>query len=190
MRRMGSPYLLDWFLRLLLSPRDRETVSGDLQEEFFEVKVPELGSFRARLWYLRQVLSFVPARTVAVLQPVLRLLSLCTALAGVWLGMMDVVLRHPGYGSQVVIAAMIVSQALLTLAALRFDRSGGLRATATAGSLIVLWIAGRALIAALRGPHFEGYILLISSALMVQATLALLTLPGRKGQAISVHDDL
>lgn len=179
MKRIAPPYLLDCLLFSLLLPRDRETVSGDLYEEFLEVKLPELGRFRARLWYMRQVLSFVPGRTVAVLLqgPALRLLCFCTALAGCWLGMMDLLLRHPGYGSQIVIAATIVSQALLTFAALRFHRYGGLRAVAMVGSLTLIWLAGIALKATLGGAQLEGYVLLIALTLLVQAVLTLLTLP-------------
>jgi hypothetical protein len=177
MKRTTPPYLLECVLFFLLPPRDRETVSGDLYEEFLEVKLPELGAIRARLWYMRQVLSFVPARAAAVLHPTLRIVCFCTALAGGWLGMMDVLLRHPGYGSQILIAATIVSQALLTLAALRFHRYDRLRAAAMIGSLTVLWIALRAMRDVFVGAHFEGYILLIALALIVQAMLTLLSLP-------------
>lgn len=179
MKRMAPPYLLDCLLLYLLSQRDRETVSGDLYEEFIEVKLPELGQFRARIWYMRQVLSFVPGRALAVLLHgnALRFLCFCTALAGCWLGMMDLLSRHPGWGSQMVIAATIVSQALLTLAALRFHRYGGLRAAAIVGSLTLLWLADGALKATFGGAHFEGYVLLIALALIAQAMLAMLTLP-------------
>jgi hypothetical protein len=178
MKRTAPPYLLSCLLLFLLSPRDRETVSGDLHEEFVEVKLVELGPFRARLWYLRQVLSFAPARAAVVLHPLLRLVCCCTALAGGWLGMMDLRLGHPA--SQVAIAATIVSQAVLTFAALRFPRSNGLRAIAMAGSLGVLWIAGHALILAFGGADFEGYVLLIALALVVQVLLTLLILPGAR----------
>ena len=46
-------------LRALLKPRDRDTVTGDLLEEYREAVVPALGVFRARLWYLRQALSLM-----------------------------------------------------------------------------------------------------------------------------------
>ena len=178
MKRDAPPYALDCLLRVLLSPRDRETVSGDLWEEY-EAKLLELGRFRARLWYGRQVLSIVPGRIEAVLVQgsALRLLCVCTALAGGWLGMMDLILRHPGYRSQLAIAATIVSQAALTLAALRFHRSVGLRAIAMAGSLALLWLAGIALKAMIGGAHLEGYILLIALALIAQAVLTVVTLP-------------
>jgi hypothetical protein len=179
MKRTEPPYLLHCLLLCLLSPRDRETVSGDLYEEFLDVKVPELGQFRAYLWYMGQVLSFVPGRIESVLLQghALRLLCFCTALAGGWLGMMDILLRHPGYRSQLVIAATIVSQAALTVAALRFHRYRSLRAIAMIGSGAILWLAGIALKATIGGAHLEGYILLIALALIIQAVLTVLTMP-------------
>ena len=179
MKRTEPPYLLDCLLLFLLSARARETVSGDLYEEFLDVKLPELGQFRAHLWYMGQVLSFVPRRIEAVLLQghALRLLCFCTALAGGWHGMMDILLRHPGYRSQVVIAATIVSQAALTLTALRFHRYISLRAIAMVGSAAILWLAGIALKATIGGAHLEGYVLLIALALIVQAVLTVLTIP-------------
>jgi hypothetical protein len=49
----------DFVLRLLVRRRDRETISGDLLEEYREHVLPTRGSWSARLWYIRQILSFV-----------------------------------------------------------------------------------------------------------------------------------
>lgn len=49
----------DFVLRLLVRHRDRETISGDLLEEYREHVRPTRGPWAARLWYARQVLSFV-----------------------------------------------------------------------------------------------------------------------------------
>ncbi len=102
-------------------------------------------------------------------------LCVCTGLAGGWLGLMDIVLRHHGEGTA--IAAVIVCQAAVTLCALRFRSSGGLRAVAMAGSPVVLAIAVRALIKLFGGADFEGYIVLIAVALLVQGVLTLMSLP-------------
>jgi hypothetical protein len=192
MKRVSPPYLLDRLLILLLCLRDRETISGDLHEEFLEVKAPELGRFGASLWYFWQILSFVPGRVRAILVQVsaLRLLCICTALAGGWLGMMDIRLRHPGYGSQIVIAATIVCQALLTLVALRFRRTMVLCVLAMAGSLSLLWLAAIALKATFFGAHLEGYVLLIALMLIVQAVLTLWTLPRARALRRNAHDTL
>ena len=49
----------DFMLRLLIRRRDRETISGDLLEEYREHVLPTKGPRAARLWYVRQILSFV-----------------------------------------------------------------------------------------------------------------------------------
>jgi len=49
----------DFVLRLLIRPRDRDTISGDLLEEYREHVRPTRGPWAARLWYVRQILSFM-----------------------------------------------------------------------------------------------------------------------------------
>ena len=49
----------DFVLRLLVRRRDRETISGDLLEEYREHVRPTRGPWAARLWYVRQVVSFM-----------------------------------------------------------------------------------------------------------------------------------
>src|SRR4051794_27976354 len=49
------PELAEVILRALLPLDMRETVSGDLLEEYRESRVPAVGEFRADLWYWRQV---------------------------------------------------------------------------------------------------------------------------------------
>src|ERR1043166_3318268 len=51
----NPPEAADLILRGLLPPDMRETVSGDLLEEYRESRVPAVGEFRADLWYWRQV---------------------------------------------------------------------------------------------------------------------------------------
>ena len=52
------PQWAETILRLLLKPKDRESVSGDLLEQYRETVVPALGPAADR-WYLRQVGSFL-----------------------------------------------------------------------------------------------------------------------------------
>jgi hypothetical protein len=49
----------DFILRLLVRRRDRETISGDLLEEYREHVLPTKGPWAARLWYVQQIASFV-----------------------------------------------------------------------------------------------------------------------------------
>lgn len=53
------PAWAEGLLRLLLGREDRESVSGDLLEEYRAGVVPARGRVRADLWYLRQVMGFV-----------------------------------------------------------------------------------------------------------------------------------
>src|SRR5262245_42874754 len=53
------PQWAETFLRLLLKPEDRESVPGDLLEEYRDTIVPTLGPAAADRWYVRQVGSFL-----------------------------------------------------------------------------------------------------------------------------------
>ena len=53
------PAWAEALLRISLKPSDRETVSGDLLEEYRETVIPERGSRGADTWYLRQVTGFL-----------------------------------------------------------------------------------------------------------------------------------
>jgi hypothetical protein len=52
------PRWAESLLRMLLPPKDRDSVSGDLLEEYRESIVPALGG-KANGWYLRQVAGYV-----------------------------------------------------------------------------------------------------------------------------------
>jgi len=52
------PRWAESLLRALLPPEDRDSVSGDLLEEYRESMVPALGD-KAKAWYVRQVTGYV-----------------------------------------------------------------------------------------------------------------------------------
>ena len=56
---LNPPRWADDLLRLCLKPADRQSISGDLLEEYREVRRPTLGALRANAWYVTQVLSVV-----------------------------------------------------------------------------------------------------------------------------------
>jgi len=72
---MNPPRWAEFLLQLVVRARDRETISGDLLEEYRESVLPAEGPFRAGLWYWGQVVSFV--------SPLIVGLAFGTAL-GVW----------------------------------------------------------------------------------------------------------
>jgi len=63
------PRWAEALLRRLLAPRDRDTITGDLFEEYGESAVPSLGVRRAQIWYVRQVLSLVTLERLGNLVP-------------------------------------------------------------------------------------------------------------------------
>jgi hypothetical protein len=72
---MNPPRWAEFLLQFIVRARDRETISGDLLEEYRESVLPAKGPLRARLWYWGQVVSFV--------SPLIVGLAFGTAL-GVW----------------------------------------------------------------------------------------------------------
>ena len=55
----SPPRWAEYALRLVLHPRDRDPISGDLLEEYREIALPALGPARASVWYLKQVGSIM-----------------------------------------------------------------------------------------------------------------------------------
>lgn len=179
MRRPEQPpRWLELLLMSLLPERDRQTVSGDLQEEFHEQVQLRGGRLGASIWYARHTVSFLPAWVGSQPKLALRLLSLCsfTALCGLWLGAMGLRFRHPGYVEGEVISAIIVGQALLTIAALCLQSVRVLLNLSSVGSVALFALATKALLGLVEGTHFEGYILLIAVALLMQGVATLLVL--------------
>lgn len=168
------PRWLEVILLRLLRERDRQTISGDLLEEFQDQQAQK-GRPRATVWYARQILSFMPAWLgfQSKLRPFLFLLCSFTLSSGLWLGAMGLRLRHPGYVEGEVISAIIVSQGLLTILALWLRRVSVLLDLSAIGCLALFWLASKALRGIIDGSNFEGYILLIALALLIQAILTL-----------------
>jgi hypothetical protein len=61
------PLSASFVLAVFLSKADRETIPGDLDEEFETTILPKFGSRRARFWYWAQVI-----RTIAWRNPLCR----------------------------------------------------------------------------------------------------------------------
>jgi hypothetical protein len=57
-----KPVSAAFFLYIFLSKTDRETIPGDLDEEFATVILPTFGPFRAWLWYWVQVIRTIAYR--------------------------------------------------------------------------------------------------------------------------------
>ncbi|HTV09372.1 MAG TPA: hypothetical protein VMD97_10045 [Candidatus Aquilonibacter sp.] len=172
MIRPAPPAFLQHMVAALLSPRDQETIAGDLLEAYSD-RHRSGGALPANLWYARQIASFFPRAAVAAYRktPALVLICCFTAMCGAWLGSMDMVLHHHNLLYHESIAGFIVGQALLTMLALPLRRVRTLRFAAMLGGVAVTWLGASAWYAMIHNPHFEGYILIIAALLIVQAAL-------------------
>lgn len=103
--------------------------------------------------------------------------ALCafTILALGWLFMMFLVLRHPGFEWRAALCLLILVQSVVTLLALRRPAGMTLRAATAAGAVIVGVAAGWVFVLNSLGEagNFEGYLAIISGALVLQAIVTL-----------------
>ena len=167
------PRWLEGMLLHFLAARDRETISGDLLEEYREEQVPRFGSLRANVWYLYQALSLISVWDLlgSVLKRPLIGISLFTAAAGVWLAVMENILQHAGYAGRTVIAAWMTVQGVATLLLPMLDGRAILRALLAAGAVALGLFGAAAVERILEAPLFEGFVLLIGCALVTQGLL-------------------
>ena len=184
MNHQGPPRWAEFLLKQLLPARDRETVTGDLREEFAEFCAPQFGRLRANLWYLHQI-SSIAGRCIGEGGTMTKLLSLTSAitlLCGCWLAFMEYQLRHPGFASRAAVALLIAAAGLATLLVRLLHL--GVRSERW------LWAAAAALIGLgvysflrnARAAHFEGFVFVIAIVLVLQGLLMLATL-GRQSHA-------
>ena len=175
MIQQAPPRWLEKMLLWCLPERDRETISGDLLEEYREEQVPHLGSMRASVWYLRQSISFLSVRSFggSPMKASLTWMSVFTAAAGVWLAVMENIQKHTGYPQRSAIAAGIAIQGLATVLCLVLDGRSIFRTLVLTGAVGAVLLGASAIKRVLDEPLFEGFVLLIGSALIVQGVLAL-----------------
>jgi hypothetical protein len=100
-----------------------------------------------------------------------------TIAASCWIAIMSIVLGRPGYEIQVALAVLFVVLSLLTLGMLAGFLAGAwARVLVTLGAAGVITAGGRAIALNLSRPHFEGYAVVIGTALVVQGLLTLWSL--------------
>ena len=179
-----SPRWVEILLERLLAARDRETVAGDLREEYAESIVPQRGRWAADLWYLRQVSSFLPILITRgrSMKKTLLCVSFFTFASTCWLTLMEMVLRHPGYLLRVGASVLIILISLATISIL--IAKSGVRGERWlwVEAVIILGIGGQAFLRNSRAAHFEGFVFLISAALLFQGALMLLWSATRWGR--------
>jgi hypothetical protein len=175
---LTPPRWAEVLLERLLPDDARETVAGDLREEFVEGVLPQRGLVGARLWYVRQVLSFVPwfAKEGSGMSKILLVVSMFTLACGCWLAVMEMVLRHPGFGERIGVALAIALICAATILARMLHVGFRGERWLWAGAAVLIALGGQAFLHNARSAHFEGFVFVISLVLVLQGVLMLATL--------------
>jgi hypothetical protein len=100
-----------------------------------------------------------------------------TVLATGYLSLSLLILRPPraNYQEWIPMAALFLAQGALTLVAVARGGSGKwIRGILVAGGIAILGVGGSWAYATLSSPHFEGYALMLGSALALQGALTVL----------------
>jgi hypothetical protein len=184
----SPPRWAEVLLERLLCGDARDTVVGDLHEEYVEAMAPQRGRLRANLWYIRQVMSFVPW-FLKELKPMGKILvgsSLFTMACAFWLAFMEMVLRHAGYGTRIGLVLSIAIICALTILVRMLHAGASLERWLWICAAALIGIGVEAFLRNVRSPHFEGFVFVISLVLVLQGLLMLITL-GRRGAASEMH---
>jgi hypothetical protein len=100
-------------------------------------------------------------------------MSLFVIAAGVWLGVMENILRHDGYAGRSLIAAGIAIQGICSILCMRLHGRSAFRGIVMAGAAAFIVFGASAILRILRAQHFEGFVLLIGLAMILQSALTL-----------------
>lgn len=169
-------------LERLLPEHSRETVVGDLREEFIESQLPQKGLMCADLWYLRQVLSFACwfIKEGSPVGKILLFVSSVSLACGCWLAVMELLLRHPGYGGRIVTALIIVAICAGTILVRMLHAGYRCERWLWLGAAGLVLIGVLAFLRNMQASHFEGFVFVIALLLVLQGVLMFATL-GRAG---------
>ena len=99
-------------------------------------------------------------------------LSGLIAVAGAWLASMEMLLKHSGYQGRTMTDVLIALQGVIAALACRDSNpSAALRLLLLVSALGLAYVGVAALIHLFQQPHFEGFVLVIGIAIILQAGL-------------------
>lgn len=103
------------------------------------------------------------------------LLCLCffSLAATAWLGIMETILHHPGFILRIFVAFLLAAQSLTTIVFLILRGRGGMKILVTLGGGLITIFGVSAIVSILKAAHFEGYVLVIGCALVLQGALTI-----------------
>jgi hypothetical protein len=110
--------------------------------------------------------------------------SLFGFVSGCWLAVMEMVLHHPGYVGRLGVAVCISMISLAVVLARMFHLGARNERWLWAGAVVLIGIGVQAFARNARAAHFEGFVFIISAAIVLQGVLMLVFL-GRSGHNAS-----
>jgi hypothetical protein len=114
------------------------------------------------------------------MRKILLFISLFTLACACWLALMEMLLRHPGYGERIAVALAIGLICAVTILVRMLHVGFRGERWLWAGAAVLIAIGGQAFLRNARAAHFEGFVFVISIVLVLQGVLMLATL-GRAG---------
>jgi hypothetical protein len=165
------PPSADKLLRWSLTAEDYEVISGDLLEELQLSKSDRAAI--ARLWF--QV--FVVVLRLGLGRRVVMVLGAFSAMAFSWFAFMEIALRHPYFAWRLGFSVLAVALGITTMVSLRGGGNHAHWRWVQRGWLLLAAVGAWAFVANLRATDFEGYIALMSAALVAQGVLCALVIP-------------
>ncbi len=111
--------------------------------------------------------------------------SLFTFTCGCWLAPMECILRHPGYIMRVGVAFCILLVSVATICVLKLHLGYRSERWLWAGAAALIAIGVQAFIHNARSVHFEGFVFLISLALVLQGLMMAFSLGRPEGGQFS-----
>lgn len=102
-------------------------------------------------------------------------ISAFTTVCSLWLAVMELILRHSGYPARIGIAAAIALISAATFVTRLLPAPGRRERWLWIGACPLIIIGGQAFLRNEQSPHFEGFTLIMSSALIAQGLLMLFT---------------
>jgi hypothetical protein len=169
-------------LERLMPENARETIAGDLREEFVEGIEPLRGRLWAQFWYMRQVASFIPwfIREGEGMGKILMALSAVVLACACWLAVIEMILRHEGYAGRIAEALGIGAICAATILVKMLHAGVVVERWLWLGAGTLIALGATAFLHNERAAHFEGFVMAISLLLVAQGVLMLATM-GRKG---------
>jgi hypothetical protein len=182
-RNSGPWRWAEGLLERLLPENMRETIVGDLREEFVEAIEPQRGKMRAQVWYLRQVASFIPwfASEGGAMGKVLITLSAAVLTCACWLAVMESILRHPGYAGRIAEALGIATICATTILVKMLHAGVVVERWLWLGAGTLIVLGAMAFEHNERAAHFEGFVMVMSLLLVAQGVLMLASMGIKSG---------